>query len=443
MSSIRNLLNKSKPNSFIQMPIVKHLHRLMQWLSLGAIVGIFCGLASALFLFLIDFASDFRIKYQIIIFFLPLAGLIVGFIYDRLGKSIKSGNNLIIDTIHDGGNKIPLRMAPMVLIGTVLTNLFGGSAGREGAAVQMGAAIADEISHRLKVRKETRIQLLAAGIAGGFGSVFGTPIAGTLFGLEVVSIGKIEYDALLPALTASIIGNFTTRLFVKHSIYPKVAALDLNLLVFGKWLIFGLAVALVSIAFIELTHGIKNFLEPRVKSLSLRMMFGGIAIVALWQLTGTSDYLGLGIPTIIKSFSDPKLAWYAFALKLLFTAITLGSGFLGGEVTPLFFIGATLGNIFGRLLGLPISLTTGIGLAAVFAAAANTPISLSIMAVEIMGVNVLPHVVIVSVVAYLLTGHRGIYPSQRLLKRKTGEKIEESPPGTIKPPVPERPIGVS
>jgi H+/Cl- antiporter ClcA len=440
MPSFENLLTKSKLNSLTQAPLVKHFHRLIQWVTLGTIVGFFCGIASALFLFLIDNANQFRLQHAIIIFSLPLAGFIIGLVYDRWGKQVIKGNNLIIDTMHSGGNKIPIRMVPMVLIGAILTDLFGGSAGREGAAVQMGAAIADEISHRLRVKKETRIQLLAAGIAGGFGSVFGTPIAGTLFGLEVVCIGKIEYDALLPALIAAIIGSFTTKLFITHPSYPKIAALNLSLVVFGKLLLFGLIIALASIVFVDLTHGINKFLESRLKSLSLKMMFGGLAIMALWQLIGTSDYLGLGIPIIIRSFSDPKLVWYAFALKLIFTAITLGCGYLGGEVTPLFFIGAALGNIFGRLLGLPIALSAGIGLAAMFAASANTPISLSIMAVEILGVNIFPHVVIVSVVAYLLTGHRGVYPSQKLLKRKTGEIIEEIPPIIIKKPLPENPL---
>ncbi|HEY3254847.1 MAG TPA: chloride channel protein, partial [Polyangiaceae bacterium] len=170
--------------------------RIGQWLSLGALVGVLCGAASALFLELLQRATDYRVGHEPIVYALPVAGLLIGWVYERAGKSIAGGNNLVIDTIHDDGPRLPLRMAPMVLVGTVLTHLFGGSAGREGTAVQMGASLADALLHRLRLTGPLRRQLLAAGVAGGFGSVFGTPIAGSLFGLEFVVLGRIEYEAL-------------------------------------------------------------------------------------------------------------------------------------------------------------------------------------------------------------------------------------------------------
>jgi H+/Cl- antiporter ClcA len=358
---------------------------LWQWLSLGALVGVACGVASAGFLLSLDWATHFRERHEFIVYFLPLAGLILGAIYDRWGRSIRGGNNLVIDTVHDDSPQIPLRMAPMVLIGTVLTHLFGGSAGREGTAVQMGASLADAIAHRFKVAIEARRELLAAGIAGGFGSVFGTPIAGVLFGLEVVTVGRMEYQALVPALVASLVGDLVTRaLGVVHTAYPHPAPLPLTPLLLLKWIVFGVAV-----------------------------------VVGLWKLVGTSRYLGLGVPGILQAFHDsqPRVG---FALKLLFTAVTLSAGFLGGEVTPLFFVGAALGATLAGPLGLPLELAAGIGLAAVFGAAANTPIALSIMAVELLGAAALPHVAIVTVVAYLLIGHRGIYPAQRIARLKHG-----------------------
>jgi H+/Cl- antiporter ClcA len=396
-----------------------------QWAALGALVGVAAGLASALFLYLLDLATRFRGGHQWIVYTLPAAGLVIGAIYERWGQSIKGGNNLVIDTIHDDAAQIPLRMAPMVLIGTVLTHLFGGSAGREGTAVQMGASLADEIAHRFKVRRELRRVVLAAGIAGGFGSVFGTPIAGLIFGLEVVVIGRLEYDALVPALVASVVGDRVTRAVgIVHTPYPVAPFVPLELLLVGKLLLFGVAMAAVTVAFVELTHFIKRRLERHVPRLPLRMLIGGAAVVGLWKLSGTSDYLGLGVPTILRAFSDPQLPAVAFAAKLVFTAVTLGSGFLGGEVTPLFFIGATLGSTLAHLLGVPLALGAGVGLAAVFGAAANTPLALSVMVVELLGGNVLPHVMIVAVVAYLLSGHRGIYPAQRLLRRKHGAPLD-------------------
>lgn len=421
---------------------------LAQWITLGALVGVACGGASALFLWLLELATDFRNGHEAIVFTLPIAGLAIGWLYERFGASIAGGNNLVIDTIHDEGPQIPVRMAPMVLIGTVLTHLFGGSAGREGTAVQMGASLADAIAHRLAVSAHTRRQLLAAGVAGGFGSVFGTPIAGCVFGLEFIVLGRIEYDALVPALVASVVGDLVVRAIgIAHTHYPGPPALALTPLLLLQWAAFAVAIAATTTLFIELTHAIKKQLAARVTRLPIRMLIGGAVVVVLWQLFGTSEYLGLGVPTIVRAFTDPELPVYAFAAKLLFTAITLGAGFLGGEVTPLFFIGAALGSVLARLMGLPLEMGAGVGLAAVFAAASNAPLALSIMAVELLGANVLPHVVIVAGLAYLLTGHRGIYPSQRLLRAKWGGPLLErartlrdwkrSEPETRDPPRPE------
>ena len=400
------------------------LMALGQWLLLGSLVGVLCGTASAAFLWLLELATEFRTGHEVIVYTLPVAGLVIGWLYERFGQSVKAGNNLVIDTIHDDGAEIPLRMAPMVLVGTVLTHVFGGSAGREGTAVQMGASITDWVSHRLRVGKHVRRQLLAAGVAGGFGSVFGTPVAGAVFGLEFIVLGRIEYDALVPALVAAVIGDMTTRaLGIGHTHYPAVSHVALTPLLLLKWLVFAAAVAVVTTTFIELTHFIKKRGEKHVPRLPIRMLLGGLVIVGLWKVVGTSDYLGLGVPMIVRFFEDPNLPVYAFALKLVFTAITLGAGFLGGEVTPLFFVGAALGNVLARLLGIPIELGAGVGLAAVFAASSNTPLALSIMTMELLGAPVFPHVVIVCVLAYLLAGHRSIYPAQRLLHGKTGARL--------------------
>lgn len=384
---------------------------LAEWIVGGVVVGVACGAASALFLWLLDVATSTREAHPQIVFALPVAGLVLGLVYERFGSSIKAGTSLVIDTIHDDGPEIPLRMAPMVLAGTVLTHLFGGSAGREGTAVQMGASLTDWLAHRLRLTGPLRRQLLAAGVAGGFGAVFGTPIAGTIFGLEFVVLGHIAYDALLPALIAAIVGDLTTRAFgIVHAVYPTVAPVGLNLPLIGKWLVFALAVTLTTIVFIELTHRIKAR-SARLR-LPLRMALGGLAVVALWQVVGTSDYLGLGVPMILRAFTELDYPQAAFALKLVFTAVTLGAGFLGGEVTPLFFIGAALGNTLAHVLGLPLDLAAGVGLAAVFGAAAKTPLALSVMAVELLGAGMFPHVLIVCVLAYLATGRRSIYPAQ-------------------------------
>ena len=395
------------------MSILHRLRTLARDALLGSVVGLACGVASAAFLWLLTRATGMRSEHDFLVWCLPLAGLVLGGVYERWGALVRGGNNLVIDTIHDDGPELPLRMGPMVLVGTVLTHLFGGSAGREGTAVQVGASLADALSHRLGLDRPLRRRLLAAGVAGGFGSVFGTPIAGTIFGLEFVVAGRIEYGALVPAMVAALVGDLTTRaLGIVHVAYPQVAPLRLDPLLLAKWACFAAAVALVTTVFIELTHGAKRLGERWLPSLPLRMLVGGAIVVLLWQVVGTSDYLGLGVPTIERAFWDPSLPRAAFAWKLLFTAVTLGAGFLGGEVTPLFFVGAALGSVLSVPLNLPLPLACGVGLAAVFAAAASTPLALSVMAVELMGPALLPHVVIVSVLARWLTGRRSIYVSQ-------------------------------
>jgi H+/Cl- antiporter ClcA len=249
---------------------------------------------------------------------------------------------------------------------------------------------------------------LTAGVAAGFGSVFGTPIAGAIFSLEFIAF-DVLLEALLPSLVAAFVGDWTTRhLGIAHTNYPQVAAVDLTFTLVWKWLLLAQAAAIVSVLFIESTHRLKARLELIAQP--LRMAIGGAVVVALWRICGTSDYLGLGVPGIVRAFNEPVA--FAWAWKLVFTIVTIGTGFIGGEVTPLFFVGATLGSSLGAALGLPIPLAAGVGLAAVFAASAKAPLALAIMAVELLGLPILPHVLLVCVVASMLTGKRSIYPSQ-------------------------------
>lgn len=405
------------------------LAALAQWLVLGALVGVVVGSGSALFLTLLEGATELRTRNVAWVYALPFAGLAMGAFLDRFGRPVRGGSDLVIDTMHDDGPELPLRMAPIVLFGTVLTHLFGGSAGREGTAVQMGASLSDFVAYRLRLARETRRLLLAAGVAAGFGSVFGTPIAGAIFGMELGALGRLELRAWTPALVASVVGDMTTRAWgVGHTAFPAAPAVELDLWLLGKWLVFGVAIALASVTFVELTRLLKRAAQARIPSLGLRMFAGGVAVIGLFHLAGTADYLGLGVPTIERAFVDAGLPVESFAWKLVFTAVTLGAGFLGGEVTPLFFMGATLGNVLARVLDIPIPLGAGVGMAALFAASSNAPLALSVMAVEILGANAFPHVVLVASVAYVLTGHRGIYPAQRVVYSKTGAPMSEVRP---------------
>jgi H+/Cl- antiporter ClcA len=399
----------------------KYIVSMAQWLGLGILVGLLSGCASALFLTWLYQATSFRLEHPWLVLGLPLAGLVLGAVYQVCGKEVLPGNNLVLDRLHSGGPQLPWRMAPLVLLGTVWTHLFGGSAGREGTGVQMGASLADGAAHAMNLNPTLRRHMLAAGVAGGFASVFGTPLAGAIFGLEVVVVGGLDYEALMPALVAALVGDWCTRAWgVQHTSFPILEPVSLDGLLALKWIIFGALVAAVAWLFIELTHGIKGWSQKAISALPLRLAVGGLLVALLSLLPNMGDYLGLSTPLISQALgSTPPVPW-AFALKLLFTAITLGFGFIGGEVTPLFVIGACLGSASAAALGLPGPLAAGVGLAAMFGAAANTPMAMIVMAVELLGPGVLPHVALVVVVAYLLTGKRSIYTGQKWGKLKHG-----------------------
>lgn len=417
----------------------RHDHALsvIRWLVVLAPMSALVGTACAAFLWSLDVATRARFTYPWLLYCLPLGGAAIGLLYHRFGRSVEGGNNLIVEQIHEPGGGVPLRMAPLIFLGTVVTHLFGGSAGREGTAVQLGGSLASTVGTQFRLDEDGQRVLLMAGIAAGFGAVFGTPLAGAVFALEVLSMGRVEYRALVPCLAAAVLGDWTCSQWgIHHTLYQisylhgATGKIEIAPLLLIKSAVAGVCFGLAGLAFAEANHGLSALFKRVIGFAPLRPLVGGVIVIGLVFAFGTRDYLGLGVwsadpaaATIAGFFNNP-VDYRSWALKMLFTVVTLASGFKGGEVTPLFFIGAALGSALAGVLGAPVSLFVGLGFVAVFAGAANTPLACTIMGIELFGATHGVYIATACFIAYLCSGHSGIYLSQRVAVSKTGETIK-------------------
>ncbi len=378
----------------------------------GAAVGALAGLAAAVFLRGLDVVTSWRSEHAPVVWLLPLAAAALLVVLARFGGAAQAGTNLVLWRATDGrGDRLPLLLFPFALIGTWWTHLFGGSAGREGTAVQMGGTIADVVAagagRVCRIDDDDRRRLLVAGIAGGFGGVFGTPVAACIFALEVVVKSRIDVAALVPAFVGALVGDAVGTALLHalggaHGLYPQVAAFPLD----ARFVVVGVAVGVAARGFGAAVTWVKSRTvrwAPHWRGLA-----GGTAVIVVWQVAGP-EVLGLSLPTLMDAVNGADVDAAFFVWKLLATAATLGVGLIGGEVTPLFAIGGALGATLAGPLGLPPSLTAVCAMAALFGVCARAPIALCIMAIELSGAAVLPHVVVVAAVAALILGDRSIY----------------------------------
>lgn len=392
--------------------IQNHLSSFFKWIVICLLTGILSGLASALFLFLLEWATSYRENNYWIISLLPVGGLMIGLLYYYYGKEAVKGNNLILEEYDNPKKTIPFIMAPLVLAGTIITHLFGGSAGREGTAVQMGGALSDQFTHLFKLQPEERKTILIIGISAGFASIFGTPLAGALFALEVLYFSKIRINSIVPSFMTAYIAYYTVELLpVKHTHYsipfvPELTAMNLF------WIVpAGIAFGLAAMLFSRTTHFWGRLFSKYIPYSPLRPFAGGVILAIVIFSCHTTKFIGLGIPAIVDSFQNQSDN-FDFLLKILFTGFTLGAGFKGGEVTPLFFVGATLGSALSGLIPLPVALLAGMGFVAVFSGATHTPVACSIMGMELFGADCGIYVALACLVAYFCSGSVGIYHSQ-------------------------------
>ncbi len=397
---------------------------ILKWLFLATCIGVIVGISTAVFLKLLNISISSAAKFHYYFLLLPAALFLSAFIVKTFAPDAEGhGTEKIIEAVHRHSGRINALVVPVKLITTIITIAMGGSAGKEGPAAQIGAALASTFSGLLRFGDQDRKKLVICGISAGFAAVFGTPIAGALFGVEVLFVGAMLYDVLLPSFVAGIVGYQvssalgTTYFHEPISIIPAFSSYF-----FFKICLAGLFFGLCSLILIE-TLGLFEKLSHRLKIWKpLKGLIGGLSLILLTWLFSTR-YLGLGLETILSVLRGNAVPEGAFLIKTLFTAITLSFGGSGGIVTPIFFVGATAGSIFGSVLGFDMALLSAIGMVAVLAGAANTPISASIMAIELFGPQIAPYAAVACVISFLMTGHRSVYPSQVLSLAKSSSLI--------------------
>jgi H+/Cl- antiporter ClcA len=391
-----------------------------KWILLATIVGLIVGLSTTIFVKMLIFSGRFAAQYNYYFLILPAALVASALLVKYLAPDAKGhGTEKVIEAIHKHSGRIKVSVVPVKLIATIITLAAGGSVGKEGPCAQIGAGLTSMLASLLKFDDKDRKKLVICGISAGFASVFGTPISGAIFGVEVLFAGAILYDVLLPSFVAGITAHQVAfALGLKYFYHPlnfvPVFSEIFFLKVIGAGIFFGLCSGFL-IETLKLGDKLSAKLKERIV---LKAFIGGASLIIL-TFAFSKIYLGLGLNTVEAALLGTKLPWYAFIMKSIFTTITLSFGGSGGIVTPIFFVGSAAGSLFAVLLSLDIATFSAIGLVSVLAGAANTPISASIMAVELFGPKLAPYAAVACIISFLMTGHRSVYPSQVLATSKS------------------------
>lgn len=388
---------------------------LLKWIVVGGLVGGVGGVVGALFHLGVNYATSVRLAHPWVLYLLPLGGLVIAGLY-RLCKLEGKGTNAVIESVHFGSD-VPVLLVPLIFVSTVITHLCGGSAGREGAALQIGGGIGYRTGRLLHLGEKDLPLATLCGMSGVFSALFGTPLTATVFALEVISVGVLYYAGLVPCITAAMTGYLISLLLGVPPTRFTVAMPALDAWTMLLVLVLAILCALVSILFCRGLHITEHLAARLVKNSYLRAAAGGVVIIALTLLLGTTDYNGAGMDVIQRALNGQANSW-AWLLKLLFTAITIGCGFKGGEVVPSFFVGAAFGCWVGTLLGLPPAFAAAIGLVAVFCGAVNCPIASVVLSVEMFGAEGMLYFAMACAISYVLSGYCGLYSSQTILYSK-------------------------
>lgn len=398
-------------------PLIENTAITAKWVVFATLTGIIVGLVSSAFYFVLSFVTIVREQNSWIIYLLPLAGLAIVATYHFMKNDNDGGTNLVISAVHSG-DRIPLRMTPSIFISTALTHLFGGSAGREGAALQIGGSIGNALGKFFKFDEKDTHVIIMCGMSAAFSTLFGTPMAAAIFPMEMVSVGVMYYMALVPCVVSSLTAHGVAVLLgVAGESFHVTGIPSLQLMPTLQVVAVAVICAFVSIGFCGILHRVEHLYKKLLKNRYLRIFVGGCIVVLLTTLTGNHAYNGAGMHVIEEAVSG-NVVPEAFILKIIFTAITIGAGYKGGEIVPTFFVGATLGCLLGQLIGLSPSLCAAIGMISLFCGVTNCPISSLLISFELFGYEGMPFYLLAVAFSYMLSGYSGLYRSQKIMYSK-------------------------
>lgn len=397
--------------------IMRNLAVFIRWGIFSAFVGLFVGAFSTLFAFCLRQVTSFRTENPWLILCLPLVGVVIVFLYGVFRYKNDKGTNMVLSSIHAEA-EVPFRMAPLIFISTIITHLFGGSAGREGAALQLGGSIGQQLGKLFRFDEKDQRIVVMCGMSAAFSAIFGTPIAASIFSMEVVSVGVMYYAALVPCVFSSLVASkFANHMGIGPNVF-KIRQMPLFEVV-PSLKVIGLALccAALSVVFCMALHSLGDFYRNKLKNPYIRIIVSSLVIILLTIILQTDDYMGAGVPVIQRAIQG-NVESLAFVWKIVFTALTLEAGFKGGEIVPSFFVGATFGCLFGHIVGISPSLCAAVGMMSVFCGVTNCPITSMLIAFELFGYHGVPFFLLGISVSYLMSGYYGLYHDQTIVYSK-------------------------
>ncbi len=412
---LTNLLLNLK-NSF------NYIKTLVKWLIIAGLVGIVGGVIGSIFHETIDMVTHYREQNRWVMYFLPIGGLVIVWLYSIMPSKGKIDTNRVIDAVKKDDEKVPLIMTPLIFLSTVITHFLGGSAGREGAALQLGGSIGYNLGKVCRLNKIDMHTVVMSGMSAVFAALFGTPLTAAIFSLEVICIGVMHYAAIVPCVISAVIASRIALAFGLHPVHFELELIpSITVDAVAQVVVLAVLCALVSILFCVTIHKCEHYMEKLFKSAYLRAFAGGVIIIALTLIFRTYDYNGAGMDVITRAINGDA-GYEAFILKILFTAVTISAGFKGGEIVPAFFIGSTFGCVAGALLGLDAGFGAALGFVALFCGVVNCPLASIILSVEVFGAEGMLFFAIMCAVSFMMSGYFGLYKSQEFQYSKLSDE---------------------